>query len=35
LTPADRDAFNRALAQLTARSAELVAEVGNEGEDDD
>ncbi len=35
LTPADREAFNRALAQLTARSAELVAEVGNEGEDDD
>jgi len=35
LTPADREAFNRALAQLTARSAELVAEVGNEGEDED
>ena len=35
LTPGDREAFNRALAQLTARSAELVAEVGLEGEDDD
>jgi DNA-binding MarR family transcriptional regulator len=35
LTPGDREAFNRALAQLTARSAELVAEVGNEGEDED
>jgi len=30
LTPADREAFNRALAQLTARSAQLVAEVGKE-----
>jgi DNA-binding MarR family transcriptional regulator len=30
LTPADREAFNRALAQLTARSAQLVAEVGTE-----
>jgi DNA-binding MarR family transcriptional regulator len=26
LTPADRDAFNRALKQLTDRSAQLVAE---------
>jgi DNA-binding MarR family transcriptional regulator len=34
LTPADRDAFNRALAQLTARSAQLVAEVGEQGEPD-
>jgi DNA-binding MarR family transcriptional regulator len=32
LTPADREAFNRALAQLTARSAQLVAEVGKESE---
>jgi DNA-binding MarR family transcriptional regulator len=30
LTPADRDAFNRAVAQLTARSAQLVAEVEGE-----
>jgi DNA-binding MarR family transcriptional regulator len=34
LTPADREAFNRALAQLTARSAQLVAEVGKESERD-
>ena len=27
LTPADRDAFNRAIRQLTDRSAQLVAEV--------
>jgi DNA-binding MarR family transcriptional regulator len=27
LTPGDREAFNRALKQLTDRSAELVAEV--------
>ena len=26
LTPSDRDAFHRALKQLTDRSAELVAE---------
>jgi hypothetical protein len=26
LTPADRDAFHRALAQITGRSAQLVAE---------
>ena len=32
LTPADREAFNRALKQLTARSAELVAEIGRDGE---
>ena len=30
LTPADREAFNRALKQLTERSAELVAESVNE-----
>ncbi len=30
LTPADRDAFNRAVAQLTERSAQLVAEVEGE-----
>jgi DNA-binding MarR family transcriptional regulator len=35
LTHADREAFNRALQQLTARSAELVAEVGRQEEDDD
>jgi DNA-binding MarR family transcriptional regulator len=34
LTPADREAFNRAVAQLTARSAQLVAEVGRESERD-
>jgi DNA-binding MarR family transcriptional regulator len=34
LTPTDREAFNRALQQLTARSAELVAEVGGADEDD-
>jgi DNA-binding MarR family transcriptional regulator len=34
LTPGDRDAFNRALEQLTARSAVLVAE-GLKGEDDE
>jgi DNA-binding MarR family transcriptional regulator len=33
LTPADREAFNRAVAQLTERSAQLVAEVAREGED--
>jgi DNA-binding MarR family transcriptional regulator len=33
LTPADREAFNRALKQLTARSAQLVAEVGRQIED--
>jgi len=30
LTPADREAFNRALNQLTARSAHLVGEVGSQ-----
>ena len=30
LTPADREAFNRALRQLTERSAQLVAESVNE-----
>jgi len=30
LTPADREAFNRALAQLTTRSAQFVAEVGKQ-----
>jgi len=28
LSPSDREAFDRALKQLTARSAELVAEIG-------
>ena len=28
LSPGDREAFDRALKQLTARSAELVAEIG-------
>jgi DNA-binding MarR family transcriptional regulator len=36
LTPADREAFNRAVQQLTERSAELVAEVAQEhGADDE
>jgi len=30
LTPAERDVFNRALRQLTARSAQLVAEAGQD-----
>lgn len=34
LTPADREAFNRALQQLTARSTQLVAEVGEQSERD-
>jgi len=34
LTPADREVFNRALSQLTARSAQLVAELGQDGGDD-
>lgn len=33
LTPADREAFNRAVEQLTERSAQLVAEVAREGEE--
>ena len=33
LAPADRDAFDRALSQLTARSAQLVAEVAGDGGD--
>jgi DNA-binding MarR family transcriptional regulator len=32
LTPADREAFNRAVARLTDRSAELVAETAKESE---
>ena len=35
LTPADRDAFNRVLSQLTARSAQLAAEAGQPDEDDE
>ena len=35
LTPNDREAFNRALKQLTARSSELVAEFGLEHGDDE
>jgi hypothetical protein len=35
LTPDDREAFNRALQQLTARSSQLVAEAGGENEEDD
>ncbi len=31
LPPADREAFNRAVKQLTERSAQLVAEVGAGG----
>jgi DNA-binding MarR family transcriptional regulator len=34
LTPAERDVFNRALRQLTSRSAQLVAEVGQDGDED-
>jgi DNA-binding MarR family transcriptional regulator len=34
LSPSDREAFDRALKQLTARSAELVAEVGLEADDE-
>jgi DNA-binding MarR family transcriptional regulator len=34
LSPSDREAFDRALKQLTARSAELVAEVGLEIDDE-
>jgi DNA-binding MarR family transcriptional regulator len=30
LSPGDREAFDRALKQLTARSAELVAEIGHD-----
>jgi DNA-binding MarR family transcriptional regulator len=33
LSPSDREAFDRALKQLTARSAELAAEVGLEDDD--
>ncbi len=35
LTHADREAFNRALKQLTARSAQLVAEAGTQEDEDD
>jgi DNA-binding MarR family transcriptional regulator len=35
LTPGDREAFDRAVKQLTARSAELVAEVAQEFEGDE
>jgi DNA-binding MarR family transcriptional regulator len=35
LSPGDRDAFNRALALLTAQSAQLVAEVGRQDEDEE
>jgi DNA-binding MarR family transcriptional regulator len=34
LPPADREAFNRALAQLTERSAQLVAEVVQQGKEE-
>jgi DNA-binding MarR family transcriptional regulator len=34
LTSADREAFNRAISQLTARSAQLVAEVAGPNEPD-
>jgi len=33
LAPQDREAFNRAVQQLTARSAELAAEVAQQGKD--
>ena len=32
LTPSDREAFDRAVTELTARSAQLVAEMAAEGE---
>jgi DNA-binding MarR family transcriptional regulator len=32
LSPADREAFNRAVARLTERSAQLVAEAAQEGD---
>jgi DNA-binding MarR family transcriptional regulator len=35
LTPSDREAFDRAVKQLTERSAQLVAEVAQEYEEDD
>jgi len=35
LSPADREAFNRALLQLTARSAQLVAEAGRPEDEDE
>jgi DNA-binding MarR family transcriptional regulator len=35
LTPADREAFNRAVKQLTGRSAQLVAEAAQEHDADD
>jgi DNA-binding MarR family transcriptional regulator len=34
LTPPDREAFNRALKLLTARSAQLVAEIGRQKEEE-
>lgn len=34
LTPADREAFNRAVTQLTNQSAQLVAETAQENEED-
>jgi DNA-binding MarR family transcriptional regulator len=34
LTPADREAFNRAVGQLTEQSAQLVAETAQEGEEE-
>jgi DNA-binding MarR family transcriptional regulator len=34
LSPGDREAFDRALKQLTARSAELVAEIGHDDSDE-
>jgi DNA-binding MarR family transcriptional regulator len=34
LSPDDREAFDRALKQLTARSAELVAEIGHDDSDE-
>ncbi len=35
LSPSDREAFDRALKQLTTRSAELIAEIGREDREDD
>jgi DNA-binding MarR family transcriptional regulator len=35
LTPADREAFDFALRKLTARSAELVAEVARQGDEEE
>jgi hypothetical protein len=35
LTPADREVFDRAVTQLTDRSAQLVAEMAQDGDEDE